>query len=246
MSEHCPGCDTKRAIWDVPCPGLVYHEYVEKDAEIAALKAKLESAEEYAYKLNCRIARANGDEVMDEKKAMEPIYATNDKWRTQGGKCIYSGPGRGDCEHFLGLPSPERQTTDEYGKPHDWCWPCWKMHLLNDARATIATLTSERDSWKETARLYAGNSDFWRSENSKHLTEREACSVEIVNRVKKFIDWHQSTPNDGLIRDSRIAYDAQTRVLRALEYYLTGKDEYLNACCDLVQRSKNASFKIKE
>lgn len=40
--------------------------------------------------------------------------------------CLLAGPGRGDCEHFVGLPKEEnRETTDEYGRPHGWCQVCW-------------------------------------------------------------------------------------------------------------------------
>ena len=53
-----------------------------------------------------------------------------------GGGCTLTGPGRGDCLHFIGLPGrsipgqhdgPD-DTVDEYGKPNDWCWLCWKSN----------------------------------------------------------------------------------------------------------------------
>lgn len=49
-----------------------------------------------------------------------------------GGGCTLAGPGRGDCEHFCGLPATEEypRDVDEYGKPRDWCWACWKSELL--------------------------------------------------------------------------------------------------------------------
>ncbi len=38
-----------------------------------------------------------------------------------------TGPGRGDCDHFVGLPAVEDETTtDEYGRPHGWCQICWQ------------------------------------------------------------------------------------------------------------------------
>lgn len=54
------------------------------------------------------------------------------------GICLYAGPGRGDCEHFIGLPGktiagqhdgPD-STVDAYGKPNGWCWSCWRSYQL--------------------------------------------------------------------------------------------------------------------
>lgn len=48
-------------------------------------------------------------------------------WR---GGCLVAGPGRGDCEHFVGVPSVlTRDNTDDYGVPHGWCSPCWQLEL---------------------------------------------------------------------------------------------------------------------
>lgn len=52
--------------------------------------------------------------------------------------CTMAGPGRGDCEHFVGLPGmsipgqhdgPD-DTVDEFGKPNGWCWSCWKDYKI--------------------------------------------------------------------------------------------------------------------
>lgn len=41
--------------------------------------------------------------------------------------CLFSDSGRGDCEHFVGLPEIENEfTTDIYGRPHGWCEICWR------------------------------------------------------------------------------------------------------------------------
>lgn len=43
--------------------------------------------------------------------------------------CRYSGPRRGDCSHFVGLPETLDETTcDEYGIPHGWCDYCWLQY----------------------------------------------------------------------------------------------------------------------
>lgn len=56
--------------------------------------------------------------------------------KAESGGCLYAGPGRGDCEHFIGLPGlavsgqhdgPD-DTVDAYGKPNGWCWSCWKSY----------------------------------------------------------------------------------------------------------------------
>jgi len=56
--------------------------------------------------------------------------------------CTMVGPGRGDCEHFVGLPGISNpgqhdgpdDTVDEYGKPYGWCWSCWKSHIIAQLR----------------------------------------------------------------------------------------------------------------
>lgn len=58
--------------------------------------------------------------------------------------CSFAGPGRGDCEHFIGLPGKSipgqhddsDDTVDVYGKPNEWCWFCW--HSLQIDRLQVA------------------------------------------------------------------------------------------------------------
>jgi hypothetical protein len=45
--------------------------------------------------------------------------------------------------------------------------------------------------------------------------------------VERFIHWCETTPNQSLTGNSRVAYDAQIRVLRQLAWYLEGTDDYL-------------------
>jgi hypothetical protein len=89
MSEHCQLCPGTTADF-MTCPGFVCSTCREKDAEIAALKAKLESAEEYAYKLNCRIARANGvvEQLTSEKAAQYDCHAGPGTTLPACGGCI--------------------------------------------------------------------------------------------------------------------------------------------------------------
>ena len=64
--------------------------------------------------------------------------------------CQYAGPGRGDCEHFIGVPSSLEYpaNVDEYGIPHGWCVACWRGHQL----AEQCGLTEE---WKQVAAKFA-------------------------------------------------------------------------------------------
>lgn len=47
--------------------------------------------------------------------------------------------------------------------------------------------------------------------------------------VNAFIRWVKRTPHGSLVGDSRVAYEAQVRVLEQLQWYLQGGDEALNA-----------------
>lgn len=43
--------------------------------------------------------------------------------------CRYSGPSRGDCLHYYGVPNTlDSNTTDGYGIPHGWCDYCWAAY----------------------------------------------------------------------------------------------------------------------
>jgi hypothetical protein len=98
------------------------------------------------------------DLLMELKRGADEntrLSEDNDRLReeTQGGGCQLAGPGRGDCEHFVGLPGrsvpnmhdgPD-DTVDVYGKPNGWCWSCWKSNQLAELRATLAALTLMRE-----------------------------------------------------------------------------------------------------
>ena len=61
---------------------------------------------------------------------------------------------------------------------------------------------------------------------------------EALVSLEKYSHWVRTTPHDGLMGDSKVAYDAQIRLLNQLEHYLTGTDNYLIACCDLSWKTK--------
>lgn len=58
--------------------------------------------------------------------------------------CTLSGPMRGDCEHFIGIPEAlDETTTDEYGRPHGWCFYCWMNHKQRLLERELESLRSE-------------------------------------------------------------------------------------------------------
>lgn len=85
-----------------------------------------------------------------------PISPVN-PWDNPG--CTLTGPGRGDCHHFIGYPSPIHKpgehdgpddTVDAYGKPNGWCWACWKDFRLAEAKEykyRFIMLCTVLDTW---------------------------------------------------------------------------------------------------
>ena len=71
--------------------------------------------------------------------------------------CEYSKAMQGDCSHHYGLPFPEDETTtDEYGKPHSWCWWCWLTELRIRAETKckqVEQYLKERDEYVEKLAL---------------------------------------------------------------------------------------------
>ena len=66
-----------------------------------------------------------------------PISESKEKFAEHNG-CFYSKEGRGDCEHFIGLPKESNETTEDvYGKPIGWCWFCWKSKQLELAKISV-------------------------------------------------------------------------------------------------------------
>ena len=65
--------------------------------------------------------------------------------------CLLAGPGRGDCEHAVGLPGHsipgqhdgDDDTVDHYGKPNGWCWHCWHTHQRDELQRQLREANSE-------------------------------------------------------------------------------------------------------
>ncbi len=61
--------------------------------------------------------------------------------------CQYAGPGRGDCEHAVGVPDMHGMSIesrkgvkdiDTFGKPIGWCWYCWLSYQLKERTEQLA------------------------------------------------------------------------------------------------------------
>lgn len=86
-----------------------------------------------------RQAMAKADAEAREPMIPTPLdlggYTADVDTDTSG--CLFAGPGRGDCEHAVGLPGEDRdvdhdgpRTEDAYGRPNGWCWSCWKSYRI--------------------------------------------------------------------------------------------------------------------
>ena len=60
--------------------------------------------------------------------------------------CQYSGEGRGDCMHFIGLPSTfeHPKDVDEYGIPHGWCAYCWCSYERDKFNNELSVIKQHR------------------------------------------------------------------------------------------------------
>ena len=78
--------------------------------------------------------------------------------------CSYAGPGRGDCDHFVGLPGESipgqhdgpDDTIDVYGKPNGWCWFCWHGLQIHRLRSRLSDLLKMIEAYDMEAELDAG------------------------------------------------------------------------------------------
>lgn len=99
----------------------------------------------------CDLVKIIGPEPLPPN--VKPVKA----WDNAG--CAFAGPGRGDCLHFIGFPSPIHKpgqhdgpddTVDAYGKPNGWCWACWKDFRLTEAsqyKYRFIMLCTVLDTW---------------------------------------------------------------------------------------------------
>jgi len=109
---------------------------------------------------NIRKAKDKLKDLIENKEAkvmwFSPIcnghnWKMNDLKHSRG--CLLAGPGRGDCEHYVGLPEVEDQAhTDEYGRPNGWCEICWRgVQISRHKEALIKQVLHTKEGCKQLA-----------------------------------------------------------------------------------------------
>lgn len=84
--------------------------------------------------------------------------------------CTLASPGRGDCEHFVGLPETlDESTTDAYGKPHGWCAYCWLSHRYTNLTRQL----SEVSTAHQIAEAVVYSHEFMSVENVTAIINKE-------------------------------------------------------------------------
>lgn len=133
-----------------PCPhcriaelkATLVRERAERKGEIdAALVSRIETLELGLSEAGKAFSRGDNEKVrllLCDTNARVHVDALGDPHRV----CNLARPGRGDCEHAVGLPSKSipgqhdgpDDTVDHCGIPNGWCAPCWNVHQLAKAR----------------------------------------------------------------------------------------------------------------
>lgn len=125
-------------------------EWLDKENEKAeAFSKKMKAEHPEAFKEE----ECNCDQALRLKEKLKDVAE---------GVCVYSGPGRGDCEHAVGLPGKsipgqhdgDDDTVDHTGKPNGWCSPCWREYQLRQLQQT--TVKSLQDVVEGTNDLNEG------------------------------------------------------------------------------------------
>lgn len=121
----------------------------------------------------------------------------------RNGTCLLAGPGRGDCEHAVGLPGPSipgqhdgpDDTVDAYGKPNGWCWMCWRGKKVERAEVRISALTLqvaelERHVWALNAALEQAQQARDQSEQSAEVwrTRVERAAESLADVLPEEVD----------------------------------------------------------
>jgi hypothetical protein len=96
----------------------------EGDSLIAAIEGNFAGMSHSDLVLTCEMLTRGREQWRKEAEEL--------KAKLESPGCLYADPGRGDCEHFVGLPGlvirgqhDGPPTEDVYGKPNGWCWHCW-------------------------------------------------------------------------------------------------------------------------
>lgn len=111
--------------------------------------------------LPCADCIDNNATIDDLRTQLAAAQAEVKRLRTDP-RCLLARPGRGDCEHFIGLPGQSipgqhdgPDTEDAYGKPNGWCWFCWNSYQL-DRKQKEVTRLREVLAWYGDRKNYRG------------------------------------------------------------------------------------------
>ena len=140
------------------------------------------------------ITKFSVEEIIKENEMIKPSTNANESTdnpvgltpypQLENGGCTLAGSGRGDCDHFIGLPGKSipgvhdgpDDTVDVYGKPNGWCWSCWKDHEIRELRKEVA-------GWRERFKPvpYSTSTAEFLDKEILHLLDR--LSVEDQKQV---------------------------------------------------------------
>jgi len=153
--------------------------------------------------------------------------------------CRFAGPGRGDCEHYVGIPKEEKypETVDEYGIPHGWCEYCWSVEKRNRLTALLEKKDAES---KELQRRLDGDTEMmfgYQKELREKDAEIERLKTALLEAQK--IGWTiHEIYMDETGRNKVIAQlEAQNKALREMVEYMSQLKHYghdIEAGCTVV------------
>lgn len=104
-------------------------EPTKEQSLLSAIEGNFEGMAQVDLVLTCKMLTRGREAWRKEADSLKSKLETP--------SCLYVQHGRGDCEHFIGLPKEmNEKTTDTYGKPNDWCWFCWLSYRL--AKASLS------------------------------------------------------------------------------------------------------------
>jgi len=95
--------------------------------------------------------------------------------------CRYSGPGRGDCHHFIGVPENlNEDTCDTYGIPHGWCDYCWASYRRDQAVSDMVAARGEIDRLGEFIKEFFKDEPELQESGFKIID----CAIMLLTKLK--------------------------------------------------------------
>lgn len=110
-------------------------------------------------------------------------------------------------------------------------------HFTADLRAVVEEEVGE---WKARYEAMRDHRDALFEQRQAAEAERDGLRGRLEDKVTKFKHWLETTPHDGLQGDSKVAYDAQVRIVRQFFHWVIDGDDYLDACIELAYQRLTA------